>query len=51
MVDVKKAPLTHQQRPIFWHALFRTYRDRFIASGIIKLIHDLVQLSGPMIFK
>jgi hypothetical protein len=51
MVDVKKASLTHQKRHIFWHALFRTYRDKFIVGGIIKCIHDLVQLSSPMIFK
>jgi hypothetical protein len=51
MVDVKQASLTHQKRPIFWHALVRTYRDKLIVGGIIKCIHDLVQLSSPMILK
>jgi hypothetical protein len=51
IVDVKKASLTHQKRPVFWHTLFRTYSDKFIAGGIIKLIHDLVQLSSPMLLK
>ncbi|CAF1159240.1 unnamed protein product, partial [Adineta steineri] len=36
---------------IFWHALFRTYRDKLIAGGLIRLAHDLAQLSGPMILK
>ncbi len=51
MVDVKKASLKTESRPVLWHALFRTYSDRLVAGGLFKLIHDLFQLSGPLILK
>lgn len=37
--------------PIFWHALFRTYADKLVVGGLIKLAHDLCQFSGPLILK
>jgi hypothetical protein len=51
VVDVRKPPLRRQKTPIFWHALFHTYRDKLIAGGLIKLLHDLLQASGPLILK
>lgn len=40
-----------RKQPIFWHALFRTYGDKLLVGGMIKLTHDLCQFSGPLILK
>ncbi|CAF4425987.1 unnamed protein product, partial [Adineta steineri] len=51
IVDIKKSSLKQKKSAIFWHALFRTYRDKLIAGGLLRLAFDLAQLSGPMILK
>ncbi|CAF1308417.1 unnamed protein product, partial [Adineta steineri] len=51
IVDIKKSSSKQKKSAIFWHALFRTYRDKLIAGGLIRLAHDLTQLSGPIILK
>jgi hypothetical protein len=51
IVDVNKASRKNQKTPVVWHALFRTYSDKIIAGGLFKLIHDLFQLSSPLILK
>ena len=51
MVDVKKPPPKCQKTPVFWHALFRTYRDKLIVGGLLRFGQDLCQVSGPMILK
>jgi len=51
MVDIKKPPFKRQKIPVFWHALFRTYSDKLIVGGLMKLLHDLLQSSGPLILK
>ena len=50
-VEVKQ-PGTNGRKPmIFWHALFRTYKGKLIAGGLMKLVHDVLQFSGPLILK
>ncbi|CAF4181538.1 unnamed protein product, partial [Adineta steineri] len=51
IVDIKKSSSKQKKSAIFWHALFRTYRDKLIAGGLLRLAFDLAQLSGPMILK
>ena len=51
VVNVKQPSSKCQKTPVFWHALFRTYRHKLLAGALIKLLNDLFQLSGPMILK
>ncbi|CAF0999654.1 unnamed protein product [Rotaria sordida] len=51
IVDVKNSSSKYKKTPIFWYALFYTYKDKLFIGGFIKLIHDLIQFSGPMILK
>ncbi|UJR14426.1 hypothetical protein I4U23_001423 [Adineta vaga] len=50
-VDVKKSSSKHQTTPIFWHAIFRTYLDRLIAAGVLRIAQDLALLASPLILK
>jgi hypothetical protein len=51
IVDVKKAAIKGEKTPVFWHALFRTYRNKLIVGGLLRFVHDLFQLSGPLLLK
>ncbi len=48
---MKKPVLKREKIPVFWHALFRTYSDKLIVGGLLRLAHDLFQLSGPLLLK
>ncbi len=50
-VEVKRTTTKTRKPVIFWHALFYAYKGKFIAGGLMKLVHDLFQFSGPMILK
>ncbi len=51
LVEVKK-PSGKTPKPIvFWRALFRAYKGKLISSGLMKVVHDLLQFSGPLILK
>ncbi|CAF0750239.1 unnamed protein product [Rotaria sp. Silwood1] len=50
-VDIKAMPITNRRPIIFWRALFLAYKGKLIAGGLMKVIHDLLQFSGPMILK
>jgi hypothetical protein len=51
MIDVKKPLSKNQKKTVFWHSLFGAFIDKIIAGGLIKFVHDLFQLSGPLILK
>ena len=51
MIDVKNPSLNQQKNIVFWHAVFGAFIDKIIAAGLIKFIHDLFQLSGPLVLK
>jgi len=47
-----KQTKTKTRKPVtFWRALFYAYKGKLIAGGLMKLVHDLLQFSGPMILK
>ena len=51
MIDVKKPVSAHPKKTAFWLPLFRVFIDKIIASGLIKFVYDLCQLTGPLILK
>ncbi|CAF1480489.1 unnamed protein product [Rotaria sordida] len=51
LIDIKKPLSKYQKKTIFWHALFGAFIDKIIAGGLIKFVHDLFQLTGPLILK
>lgn len=50
-MDVKGKPCKHQKTSVLWHALFRTYRDKIIVGGLLRLLADFCQLGGPIILQ
>ncbi|CAF0998002.1 unnamed protein product [Rotaria magnacalcarata] len=50
-VEIKNPPARTRAPIIFWRALFRAYKGKLIAGGLMKVIHDVLQFSGPMILK
>lgn len=50
-VEVKQKPTKPQKPVMFWHALFYAYIGKLTAGGLMKLVHDILQFSGPMILK
>ena len=50
-VEVKTTSLKRRKPVIFWHALFFAYKGKLIAAGLMKIVHDLLQFSGPIILK
>lgn len=51
MINVKSSVPKIQQKLVFWRALFGTFIDKIIANGLIKFVHDLFQLTGPLVLK
>ncbi len=51
IINVEKPLSKHPKKTVFWHALFGAFIDKIIAGGLIKFVHDLFQLSGPLILK
>jgi hypothetical protein len=51
MIDVKKPLAKHDKETVFWHALFGAFIDKIIGGGLIKFVHDLFQLTGPLVLK
>jgi len=51
LVEVKKTSTEGRKPIIFWRALFHAYKGKLIAGGLMKLVHDIFQFSGPMILK
>jgi hypothetical protein len=51
MINIEKPLSKHQKKTVFWHTLFGAFIDKIIASGLIKFVHDLLQLSGPLVLK
>jgi len=51
IIDVKKPSPKHQKKTVFWHALVGAFIDKIIASALIKFVHDLLQLTGPLVLK
>ncbi|CAF1344492.1 unnamed protein product [Adineta ricciae] len=49
--DLTQPLLTHRQKFVFWHALFRAFIHKIMAAGLIKFVHDLLQLAGPLVLK
>ncbi|UJR25517.1 hypothetical protein I4U23_006863 [Adineta vaga] len=49
--DIKIEPSRERKKIIFWRALFRAYKGKMIVGGLLKVIHDILQFSGPMILK
>lgn len=49
--DLEKPLLKHQNKFVFWHALFTAFIEKIIGGGLIKFIHDLLQLAGPLVLK
>ncbi|UJR17989.1 hypothetical protein I4U23_004890 [Adineta vaga] len=43
--------IINRKKPIFWHALFSAFMDKIVAGGLIKFVHDLLQLTGPLVLK
>ncbi|CAF3640789.1 unnamed protein product [Rotaria sordida] len=50
-IEIKGTPAKTRKPTIFWRALFAAYKGKLIAGGLLKLVHDLLQFSGPMILK
>ncbi|CAF3925067.1 unnamed protein product [Rotaria sp. Silwood2] len=50
-VEIKAIPTSNRKPIVFWRALFLAYKGKLIASGLMKVIHDILQFSGPMILK
>ncbi|CAF3222819.1 unnamed protein product, partial [Rotaria sp. Silwood2] len=51
IVDMKNSSSKYKKTSSFWYALFCTYKDKLFIGGFIKIVHDLLQFSGPMILK
>ncbi|CAF3899223.1 unnamed protein product [Adineta steineri] len=47
VVDIK----IHEKKTVFWRALFGAFIDKIISGGLIKFVHDLFQLTGPLVLK
>ncbi|CAF4606534.1 unnamed protein product [Rotaria socialis] len=50
-VEIKNKPAGIRTPIVFWRALFRAYKGKLIAGGLMKVVHDVLQFSGPMILK
>jgi len=50
-VEVKKTSAKIRKPTIFWRALFIAYKGKLIVSGLMKVVHDLLQFCGPLILK
>lgn len=50
-MEVKKKPSKTRKPIVFWRALFYAYKGKLIASGLMKVVHDLLQFGGPIILK
>jgi hypothetical protein len=50
-VEVKQPTKKTRKPIIFWHALFHAYKGKMLAGGLMKLVHDCLQFTGPMILK
>lgn len=51
LVEVKTTRGKERRKIIFWRALFRAYSGKMTVGGLLKIIHDILQFSGPMILK
>ena len=50
-MKVKQKPTKPKKPVMFWRALFYAYIGKLTAGGLMKLVHDILQFSGPMILK
>ncbi|CAF3803663.1 unnamed protein product [Adineta steineri] len=50
-VEIKTTATKQRKLIVFWRALFSAYKGKFIAGGLMKVVHDILQFSGPMILK
>ncbi|CAF0918354.1 unnamed protein product [Adineta ricciae] len=51
LVDIKSKSTSAPRKIIFWRALFRAYKGKLIIGGLLKVVHDILQFSGPMLLK
>ncbi|CAF2155180.1 unnamed protein product [Rotaria magnacalcarata] len=50
-VDVNESSSKNRKTSMFWYALFCAYKEKIFIGALIKLVHDILQFSGPMILK
>jgi hypothetical protein len=50
-VEVKEPKKKTRKPIIFWRALFYAYKGKTFAGGLMKLVHDCLQFTGPMLLK
>ncbi|CAF0741409.1 unnamed protein product [Adineta ricciae] len=50
-VHVKKPSSKHQRPLVLWRALFRTYRHRLIAGGLLRVFENCTLFVGPFMLK